>query len=217
MHPQDEVKRLMRLRTFQCAAVLAASSLLSWSQTSVSFRLSPVQLTNGWTVTGSVTTDGSVGTLSAANIVDWNLTVVQTADTVWTEKDSYNLNISGVSSDGKRLLVATSPDGVLDGGNLSFSRAGGGGTIPTSAIIADFTQLSVNLGYVGGLAGWQDEIAGLNFVGLNQANNTKYRAAFLSAKQPNMFRISVPHFRQPAGHDYVRHHQNRRYCRPAAS
>jgi hypothetical protein len=90
------------------------------------------------------------------------------------------------------MFVNTSPDGVLDGGALVFSRGGGGGKIATSAIIADFTQLSTNLGYVGGMAGWQDEIWGLNFVGLNQRNHSRYRAALAVPGQVNVFRVNVP-------------------------
>ncbi|HZQ95284.1 MAG TPA: hypothetical protein VFA67_09780 [Candidatus Sulfotelmatobacter sp.] len=166
-------------------------SLGAVAQTSV-FNLKPMILTNGWKVTGTITTDGAVGSLSAANILDWNLRVVQTTDITWTEKDSNDLNISGVGTDGTRILVKTSPDGVLDGGALFFARPGGVGGIGTNAVIADFTQLGVNLGYVGGIAGWQDEIWGLNFVGLNQRNNSRYRAALAVAGQANVFRITVP-------------------------
>ncbi len=162
------------------------------AQTPTIFNLNAMRLSNGWRVTGTITTDGTTGTLTAANIVDWNLRVVQTTDLVWTEKDSNDGNISGVSTDGKRIFVATSPDGVLDGGTLFFSRGGGGGRIPTSAIVADFTQLSTNLGYVGGLAGWQDEVGGLNFVGLNQRNHSRYRAALVDPVQPNVFHVTVP-------------------------
>ncbi len=174
-----------------CLCVLTMP-LATLAQTPAIFHIKPIALANGWRVTGTITTDGSVGVLNPNNIVDWNLLVVQTMDLVWTEKDSNDLNISGVSSTGKKVMVATSPDGVLDGGTLVFSKPVRNGTIPTSAIVADFTQLSVNLGYVGGLAGWQDEVGGLNFVGLNQRNNIKYRAASVEANKPNVFRISVP-------------------------
>jgi hypothetical protein len=179
------------LRWIAVVALLVAS-IAAVGQTSTVFKLNQIPLTNGWRVTGTVTTDGTVGALSAANILDWNLRVVQTTDFVWTEKDSSNLNISGVSTDGVKIFVNTSPDGVLDGGALYFSRGGGGGRIPTSAVLADFTQLSTNLGYVGGMAGWQDEIWGLNYVGLNQRNKSRYRAALAVPGQPKVFRVSVP-------------------------
>jgi hypothetical protein len=156
-------------------------------------NLRPINLTNGWRVTGTITTDGTTGVLAPANILSWDLKVVQTTDMVWTEKDSTALNISGVSTDGNKIFVNTSPDGIQDGGTLFFSRGGGGGQIGTNAVICDFTQLSYNLGYgMGGIAGWQDELGGLNYVGLNQRNHFRYRAASLLAGQPNVFRVNVP-------------------------
>lgn len=173
-------------------ATLCLLTISAVAQTGTIVTLRPIALTNGWKVTGTITTDGTVGTLTSLNILDWNLKVVQTTDFTWTEKDSNDLNISGVTSDGTRIFVKTSPDGILDGGTLFFGRAGGVGGIGTNAVLADFTQLSVNLGYVGGTAGWQDEIWGLNYVGLNQRNNSRYRAALAVAGQPNVFRIAVP-------------------------
>ena len=167
-------------------------SVFSYSQAPTTFTLRNIPLSNGWRISGTITTDGTVGTLTAANVLDWNVVVTQTTDFNWTEKDSTNLNTFGVFSDGKKISVATSPDGIQDGGAINFSRGGGGGQIATSAIIADFTQLSRNMGYPGGLAGWQDEIWGLNFVGLNQRNHTKYRAALVVSGQPNVFRVVVP-------------------------
>ncbi len=170
--------------------VLVCLSAAAFGQTV--FNVTPIPLTNGWRITGTITTDGTVGTLAASNIIDWNLKVVQTTDFTWTEKDSNNLNSTGVSTDGTKLFVLTSPDGVNDGGTLYFSKGGGGGRIGTNAIIADFTQLSFNMGYAGGLAGWQDEIWGLNYVGLNQRNHSRYRAGLILPGQPNVFRINVP-------------------------
>ncbi len=159
----------------------------------VVYTLKRITLTNGWQVTGTVTTDGAIGPLVAANIVDWNLKIVLTTDTAWTEKDSNDLNISGVSVQNGKMRVSTSPDGTLDGGALYFGRTQGTGSIATNAVIGDFTQLSSNLGFgYGGIAGWQDELAGLNYVGLNQRNNTQYRAASMLAGQRNVFRIDVP-------------------------
>ena len=171
--------------------VLISLALLSiTANANTVFTLKPINLTNGWKVTGTIETDGAVGALSAANIVSWNLKVVQTTDMVWTEKDSNALNSTGVSVSGRTLRVATSPDGFTDGGTLNFSRGGGGGRIPTAAILADFTQLSVNLGYgYGGIAGWQDEIGGLNFIGLNQKNNRQYSVGSSSLAHPNVFNM----------------------------
>ena len=188
----------MRIAKLVMMLAMAALSIGACAAAPITFKLKPIKLTNGWEVTGTITTDGTVGLLTAANITNWNLQAVQTTDVVWTEKDSNDLNISGVSTDGKGIFVATSPDGTIDGGTLYFSRGGGGGRIPTSAFMADFTQLSVNLGYgYGGIAGWQDEILGLNFVGLNRKNNTRYRAASAVVGQSNVFRIHVPRISPP--------------------
>ena len=156
-----------------------------------------VNLSNHWQIRGTITTDGTVGPLTAANIIDWNLQLIQTTDLVWTEADSNALNISGVSSDGSNLLVATFPNAFQDGGTMYVGRGGGGGTIATNAIVADFTQLSRNLGYNGGMAGFQDEILGLNFVGLNQPNGRQFRAATLDPAKLNVFNIRVPQILPP--------------------
>jgi len=167
----------MKSPSWLIITALILCSALAYAQKPVTYKLVSVPMSNGWRLSGTITTDGTLGPLAAKNFVDWNLQVVQTTDFTWTEKDSNNLNISGVSSDGKKIYVATSPDGIQDGGSLAFSKPGLGFNIPTSAIIADFTQLSMNLGYVGGMAGWQDELWGLNFVALNQRDNSQYAAA----------------------------------------
>ena len=137
----------MKIARLITISVLLALSIAGSGAAQVVFKLKPVILSSGWQISGTLTTDGTVGPLTSANIVDWNVKVVQTIDMVWTEKDSNDLNISGVSTDGKKIHVATSPDGIQDGGTLYFSRGGSGGRIPTSAVLADFTQLSHNLGY----------------------------------------------------------------------
>jgi hypothetical protein len=154
-------------------------------------------LTNHWQISGTITTDGALGPLTAANIIDWNLKLIQTTDVVWTEKDSTALNTIAVSSDGNSLLVPTFPNGFSTGGTLVVSRGGGGGQIATSAIVADFTDLSRNLGYFGGMAGYQDELLGLNFVGLNQPNNRQYRAATIDPNKLDTFTIRVPQIFPP--------------------
>lgn len=176
--------------------VLALTLALACSASAVTpvvFTLTTTNLSNGWQVTGTITTDGSTGYLSAANIIDWNLQIVQTTDMVWTQRNSNDLNISGVSTDGNKIYVRTSPDGISDGGTLYVGRGNGRYNIPTNAVICEFTQLSYNLGYgMGGIAGWQDPINGLNYVGLNQLYNTQYPAASLLRGRTNTFQINVP-------------------------
>lgn len=137
------------MKTLKLAATIVFLLLTIAAQAAnpVVYKLKPITLTNGWQVTGTITTDGSTGYLTPANIIAWNLKIVQTTDMVWTEKDSNDLNISGVSSDGQKIYVSTSPDGMSDGRTLYVSRGGARGQIPTSAVIADFTSVSFNLGY----------------------------------------------------------------------
>ena len=180
-------------RFFFALLALLTLSIAASAANPVVFNLKEIPLANGWRVTGTITTDGTVDVLTAANILDWNLKVVQTTDMIWTEKDSNVLNISGVSTDGLKIVVATSPDGITDSGTLYFGRGGSGGRIPTNAVIADFTQLSVNLGYgYGGIAGWQDELGGLNYIGLGKRIKSQYRAGTVVAGQPKTFRLSTP-------------------------
>ena len=180
------------MKSLKWIAIAALFLLSIGASAQTVFNLNPLVLTNGWKVTGTITTDGTVGALSSANILDWNLKVVQTTDFTWTEKNSTNVNSALLSTDGTRIFVATSPDGVQDGGNLTFSRGGGGGRIATAAVLGDFTQLSTNLGYIGGMTGWMDEVWGLNFMGLNLRNNSRFRAAAAIPGQPNVFRVTAP-------------------------
>ena len=182
----------MRLVKPIAFVALLAPSLFAQTAGPVAFDVQRIGLTNGWEVTGILTTDGSEGPLTADNIVSWDLKVTETLPAiVWTERNS-RLNMSGTSSDGRNIHVATSPDGMLDGGALHFVRRNNGGGIPKSAIVADFTQFGAYLGYVGGMAGWQGELEGLNFVGLNQRDDTRYHAASAVGGEPNVFQISVP-------------------------
>ena len=184
----------MRLLKGMTLSALLLLSIVSFSQTRAVYTLTPIQLTNGWQFVGTITTDGTLGNLTTANILDWNLKVIQITDFGWTEKNSSDANITGVFSDGKKLTVATSPDGIEEGGTLHFAKPPVGYNIPTTAVIADFTQLSTNLGYVGGMAGWMDEIWGLNFVELNQRDNSRYQAASFQnvPGKPNTFAVKVP-------------------------
>lgn len=181
----------MRITKLLISALVLSLSVTA-SAAPLVLNLRAVNLSNHWQIRGTITTDGTVGPLTSANIIDWNIQLIQTTDLVWTETDSNALNISGVSSDGSNLLVTTFPNAFQDGGTLYVGRGGGGGTIPTNAIMADFTQLSRNLGYNGGMAGFQDEILGLNFVGLNQPSGRQYRAATVDPAKPNVFNIRVP-------------------------
>ena len=117
--------RFLKLLTL--ALVVSLSVAASAAPLVLSLRT--VNLSNHWQIRGTITTDGTVGPLSSANIIDWNIQLIQTTDLVWTEADSNDLNIRGASSDGTNILVTTFPDAFQDGGTLYVGRGGGGGQI----------------------------------------------------------------------------------------
>lgn len=58
------MKVSMRLAVaFFCIVSMAASA-----QTTVVYKLNGLKLTNGWTVTGTITTDGAIGTLECRQL-----------------------------------------------------------------------------------------------------------------------------------------------------
>lgn len=154
--------RGLRVLAFLAAALAIGSPTAAATQ----FRISPIDLGGGVTISGSITTDGSVGPLSVANITSWDITVTSTTDIVYTTANTANRS-SSVTCDGDHILVPTSPDGVQDGGSLTFY---GGSRIMVQP--ADFTGLNTNGGqafYVYGGA--------FHFHQLNLPNNTSYVAA----------------------------------------
>ena len=84
------------------------------------FHLAPVRLPGGVTVFGTLTTDGTTGPLTAAQIVGWRVIVRTTTRHDYTPANAPPQNMLAVSvnSDGRKMRVATSPDG--NGGALSF-------------------------------------------------------------------------------------------------
>jgi hypothetical protein len=173
----------MRFVLMLLAAILAGPSFAT------QYKLVPVDLGNGYVMTGSVETDGSVGYLAPNNFIKWRVVVVQTTDTVFNETNASAAQVSQVSSDGKKLLVPTSPDGSSDGGVLAFYSGAPRGGIPSGAVVADFSMNSQNIVGPGGMGGWQTPLA-LNLVSLNQPDATVYSAAVAVRGQLNVFRIT---------------------------
>lgn len=112
------------LRRLALALPLAAA--LAVPAFATDFSLTPVRLPDGSSISGTLSTDGSTGALSAAQITGWRVTVRQTqrwgfdtvtAAPVWTDQVS-------VSPDGAQLQVAASPDNVTPGGQLAFGQFG---------------------------------------------------------------------------------------------
>ncbi|MBQ0929260.1 hypothetical protein [Ideonella alba] len=122
------------------------------------FQLAPVKLPGGITVSGTVTTDGTIGPLTAANLTDWSVSVRQVQRFVF-DPSHPGVQVSGVSvsADGRKMSVRTSPDGVNDGGLLAFGSFGPG---PEYGVqVANFTGAYADGGVAFYLAGpafeWQ--------------------------------------------------------------
>lgn len=121
------------------------------------FQLTPVQLPGGFSLTGTVSTDGSIGPLTAANLTGWRVTVRSSTLYRYSPADPGGAQVSGVtvSADGRRMTVKASPDRVRDGGILAFGAFGPG---PEYGVqIANFT------GYWGSNGGVAFYLAGAAF------------------------------------------------------
>jgi hypothetical protein len=130
------------------------------------FDLTPRDLGSGFSFAGSITTDSTVGALTAANITGWNIQVNAVNDFYFTAANTANAS-SGLSVSGNQLLVPTSPDGFTDGGSLSFR---GGNRLQVQ--VADFTGANIAGGgayYVYGSA--------FDIQTLGQPDATNYVAA----------------------------------------
>jgi len=173
--------KYISLRVGWMMVVLFAS--LSLAAQVTTFKLRPVNLGNGYMITGTIATDGTVGYLSASNFVKWNISVTQTTDMVFDETNTTALNVSQVSTDGKKIYVPTSPDGFTDGGSLNFLGGGGRGGILTGALVGDFMGWNA----AGGVSGWQTPLA-LNYLSLNEPNASRYTAATVT-NNPKVFRM----------------------------
>lgn len=166
----------MKLMTFAAALWLAAAA---GSAGATDFQVTPIKVPGGTVIFGTVSTDGTVGVLTPANLTSWNI-VVRTTTTVTFDPSHpggpQTLGVA-VSPDGRRMTVKTSPDGVRDGGQLAFGSFGPG---PEYGVqVADFTAYNAN----GGSAFY---VAGSNFEGqpLGAANGTRYLAARAKAGSP---------------------------------
>lgn len=187
-------------------------SAAAWSAHATSFKLVPLTLDNGYTVKGTIETDGTAGSLVAANIVNWNIQVTQTTDVVYTNaaftpgpNEATTVvvtgppEVSGVSTNGKRIFVERSPDtaNFADGGSLLFR--GPGLYEPNLAQVADFTYSSSWFypdSIIGGVGGWVTPIAGYAFAAPMTTSPcsaagvcSKYAAANAISGQANVFRL----------------------------
>ncbi|MBS1715753.1 MAG: hypothetical protein JST30_15610 [Armatimonadetes bacterium] len=130
------------------------------------FRLVPLDLGSGWTMTGTVETDGTVGPLSASNIVSWSIDVTSATGYSWDATNTSDFSQS-VLSDGQKLYVPTSPDGFSDGGVLGFY-----GSVYDQVRVADFSGA-----YAAGGVALYIKGSAFDFLDLGQPNGFLYEAA----------------------------------------
>lgn len=142
------------------------------------YQLVPLDMGSGFTMAGSISTDGTIGVLNASHITNWNITATSVSDIVFNRSNTSNFSIS-VSSTGSQLTVSTSPDGFSDGGSIWF-RAG----TYQQVQVADFTGSNTS----GGQAFYAQGSA-LGFLPLNQPNGIQYTAAVIDAGGGNRFNL----------------------------
>lgn len=152
------------------------------------FTLYPVTLPGGISIFGSLSTDGSIGPLGPAQLTGWNITVRQTSRIHYDRSNALAVQARGVSvsSDGRKLLVKTSPDGLRDGGLLAFGSFGPGPEFGVQW--ANFTGSYANGGTAfylnGGMFEWQS---------LGAANGVKLPVGKASAGSA-VFKLAPVHF-----------------------
>lgn len=112
----DRRRISQRLRLVGLAAVLA---LGAGSASARTYAVKPLDLGSGFSLSGSIETDGRLGTITAADITDWRIRVSSVTDYIYTPANTNNWS-SLVTATPGALRVATSADGVSDGGSLAF-------------------------------------------------------------------------------------------------
>lgn len=153
-------------RVGRLVAILASMLFLAIQQPALgvsSFHLVPLDLGDGYSIAGTIVTDGSVGPINAGNIVGWQVAVTYVNDLVYDPTNT-SANLASVTASSGALRIATSPDGIDDGGTMSFMASEYFGVT-----IADFTWLNLP----GGAASWQQG----NLLALNQPDGWLYTAA----------------------------------------
>lgn len=130
--------------------------------------IQPITLATGqnysMTITGSITTSGTT-------ITAWNAKVTEASRIGrYTPSNTANFSYGPMSCDGTRIMVATSPDGVQDGGILYFRSPSPYQDVGVAA--ADFTGLNVQGGQAMYMYG-----GAFDFLPLNQPNHSNYVVA----------------------------------------
>lgn len=112
------------------------------------FRIRPVTIQTTPTVmtlSGTITTDGTLGQLTAGHIVDWRLRARDQDIQTYTEQNSQLLNVAGLNTDGTTLSL-DNPGGILEIGLPTTNPF----LLGISVKIADFADPA----YPGGIASY---------------------------------------------------------------
>lgn len=163
-------------RIFSLAISLVSSCTVALA---TDYTLRPLDIGGGYSISGTIKTDGSTGGLTPSNISDWNITVSQYEDFVFTDATTTNISL-GLTMNQGQILVPTSPDGIASGGSMWFY----GGTY-NQVQVADFEEFNA--------AGGQSFFAHAGFsaaINLGQPNNSQYVAATQRAGSPDVFDLT---------------------------
>lgn len=156
---------------------MAMSSCLTIVNADV-YSITPLAFDN-YRVTGVITTDGTTGTLQSQNILAWHITVSQFNDYHFTSSNTQPV-VSLTSATSTHIRVATSPNGVDDGGTLGFAKPW---PVEYGVRLADFSGAYVAGGvaaYVAGSAfdfAYLDQPDGIQHIVANAVGGGVYTVA----------------------------------------
>jgi len=148
------------------------------SAQAVSLDVRPIDFGGGVRATGTITTAGDTAT-----IVDWQLTVSSFERLARYTRANTPLKLVAdvsVSGDGQLMTVATSPDGVEDGGTLGFRARNP--SVNWGVSVADFSSNAQSGGEAFYVAG-----GAFDFLPLDQPNGAAYLAATANPAGANLF------------------------------
>lgn len=143
------------------------------------FDLVPLDFGDGLTMTGSITTDGTIGALTGDNLLDWKIAIREVSSFgVFNESNSRVFAADGVSTDGQSIFV-TNPDGAW-----AFARWPVGPDI-TLIQLADFTDANAP----GGQSLFTNPFTYEVLTPLS--NDPSYIAATLRVPEPNALLLAA--------------------------
>lgn len=165
-------------RRYFLLAAGVTGALAASTASALSLDIRPIDFGGGLTATGTIITDGN-----SANITDWRLSVSS------FERLAHYTNVNtplrivsdvSVSGDGQAMSVATSPDGVADGGALGFRARNP--SVNWGVSLADFSSSSSQGGEAFYIAG-----GAFDFLPLDQSAGASYLAATANPSGGNLF------------------------------